>query len=92
MASVKVLNLKAVKNTQSILGMSWEASLDCFQFVCSLSNENVSKLTRCVVVSLYSRIIDPLGFIQPFILHPKLLIQELSCLKIGWDDVVSELN
>ena len=37
---------------------------------------------------MYCRIFDPLGFIQPFILKPKLLIQDLSRLKYSWDDEV----
>ena len=39
---------------------------------------------------MYSSIFDPLGFIQPFILKLKLLIQDLSRLKCGWDDKIPD--
>ena len=37
---------------------------------------------------MYSWIFDPVGFLSPFILGPKLLSQELSCIKLDWDDPV----
>ena len=46
------------------------------------------KLTRQVILSVYSQIFDPLGFVQPFILQPKLIIQELCRLGLSWDDEV----
>ena len=49
------------------------------------SDEHPVKLTRRVILSVYGRIFDPLGFVQPFILQPKLIIQELCLL---WDDEV----
>ena len=90
LAPVKSLNFDSENVSQNILGISWIASSDCFQFVYGFSNENVKKMTRCVILSIYSRIFDPIGFIQPFVLKPKLLIQELSRLKLDCDDVVSK--
>ena len=72
--------------------MTCDASLDCFKFACSFSDVKINKLTRRVILSIYSQVFDPLGFIQPFILRPKLLIQELSHLKLGWDDIVPNEN
>ena len=46
--------------------------------------------TRRNILSVYSSIFDPLGLIQPFILKPKLLIQDLSRLKCGWDDKIPD--
>ena len=43
---------------------------------------------RRIILSVYSRIFDPLGFIQPFILQSKLTIQELCRLGLSWDDEV----
>ena len=39
---------------------------------------------------MVSQIFDPLGFIQPFLLPAKILLQELSVNGLGWDDEVSE--
>ena len=63
---------------ENTLVMVWNSQNDCFQFNCSLSNENSDKMTQQHILSVYSRNFDPLGFIQPFILKPKLLIQKLS--------------
>ena len=68
--------------------MVWKASENCFKFVCGFSDDKVEKLTQRVISSIYSRIFDPLGFIKPFILGPRLLIQNLSRVKLGWDDDV----
>ena len=53
-------------------------------------DEDVGKVTRRRILSVYSRIFDPLGFIQPFILKLNLIIQELNRLKLLWDDDISE--
>ena len=63
---------------------------DCFKFV-YIGNDSIQKVgTRRSILSVYSSIFDPLGLIQPFILKPKLLIQELSRLKCGWDEKIPE--
>ena len=33
---------------------------------------------------------DPLGFIAPYIMKAKLLLQELTGERLGWDDAVNE--
>ena len=35
---------------------------------------------------------DPLGFITPFVLKAKLLLQTLSRKKLSWDDPSEEAN
>ena len=68
--------------------MTWCSQDDCFRFNCAFIDRSPIKLTRRVVLSIYSRIFDPLGFVQPFILQPKLLIQELCRLGLSWDEEV----
>ena len=85
---VKTLKFKDENCLQNTLGMIWCSQDDCFRFDCSFSDEHPVKLTRRVILSVYSRIFDPLGFVQPFILQPKLIIQELCRLGLSWDDEV----
>ena len=85
---VKTLKFKDEACLQNTLGMTWSSQNDCFKFDCSFSNEIPEKLTRRIILSIYSRIFDPLGFIQPFVLHPKLIVQELSHLGLSWDNEV----
>ena len=72
--------------------MVWDTAIACFRFICSFADEKFEKLTRRIILSTYSRIFDPLGFIQPFVLHHKLIIQELSRLGLSWDDEVQPNN
>ena len=37
-----------------------------------------------------STIFDPLGFLSPVILHPKLLLQRLTREKLDWDETIDE--
>ena len=90
LAPIKTFNFETESVYQNILGMVWNALSDCFQFVCSFSKEPIQILTRRIILSMYSRIFDPVGFLSPFILGPKLLIQELSRIKVDWDNPVPE--
>ena len=42
--------------------------------------------TKRGVLSAVASIFDPIGFLTPFILKAKLLLQSMWRLKIGWDD------
>ena len=85
---VKTLKFKDENCLQNTLGMTWCSQDDCFKFDPSFSDEHPERFTRRVILSIYSRIFDPLGFIQPFILQPKLIIQELCRSELAWDDEV----
>ena len=88
--NVKTLNFKDEIFIQTILGMVWDVDSDCFKFVYK-GTDDVKKVgTRRSILSVYSSIFDPLGLIHPFILKTKLLIQELSGLKCGWDEKIPE--
>ena len=73
---IKTLQFKDEVFTQNTLGMSWCSLSDCLKFNSSLSDEVPEKLTRRVILSFYSKIFYPLGFVQPFMLNLKLIIQE----------------
>ncbi|KAL0961640.1 hypothetical protein UPYG_G00353580 [Umbra pygmaea] len=69
------------------LGIQWSLEHDTFSF-------NVNPQTRpstcrgilSVIASLY----DPVGFVAPFILTGKYILQELCHRGIGWDDPLPE--
>ena len=86
----KILSFKDEDYLTNTLGMSWISSSDCFHFDCACIDNLPSKLTRRVILSVYSKIFDPLGFVQPFILQPKLIIQKLCQLGLSWDEAVPE--
>ena len=82
--------------TQSVLGIQWNTEKDTFAInVNSRKNPtNDSKtlhksVTRRCILSVVSSVFDPLGFVSPFVLVGKLLLQELCRDGLGWDEPVS---
>ena len=47
-------------------------------------------MTRRGIVSAVYSLFDPLGFIAPYIMKAKLLLQTLSRKRLGWDDLIEE--
>ena len=72
---------------ERVLGMCWHVEFDYFQFSVKLPER---ALTRRGVLSSLSSLFDPLGFLSPIILLPKLLLQSLCKQGLGWDDQIPQ--
>ena len=70
-----------------VFGLYWLASSDCFMFHAAVPPEGLC-LTKCVVLSLLSRLFNPLGLAAPYIMQAKCLFQELWKLGLQWDDEI----
>ncbi|GBN34930.1 hypothetical protein AVEN_210912-1 [Araneus ventricosus] len=75
-----------------VLGVSWNKREDSLYFdvqnlVAFLSSR--INLKRCLLQAI-RRIFDPVGFLGPFVLRVKLLMQEIWKLSLDWDDDLSE--
>lgn len=68
------------------LGIQWNVERDCFQFGVCLKEQPV---TRRGILSTIASLYDPLGFLAPFILRGKKILQEVCRQGIGWDDTLS---
>lgn len=66
-----------------ILGLQWSADADIFYFKINIDNKPCTKRN---MLSLISRLFDPLGLLAPVILWAKQLIQQLWCLDLSWDE------
>ena len=69
------------------LGVSWDLISDCFRFIAP--TESVSShdpMTKRSLLSLASRMFDPMGLISPFTVRAKILFQELWRRGLEWDD------
>ena len=69
----------------TILGLTWNKKEDflCVKVPTVTFDNNV--VTKRSVLSLISKIYDPIGITCPAILQPKLLIQESWCSDFDWD-------
>jgi hypothetical protein len=65
------------------LGVTWRLEEDLFSFEV-LSWDKPS--TRRGMLSALSSLYDPLGLVSPFVLRGRLILQELTCVGIGWDE------
>jgi hypothetical protein len=73
----------------SVLGMKWNKCTD--QIFCVVpKHECLEKITKRVILSLVQKIFDPMGFLSPALLPPKLMIQRAWAKEVGWDQVLDE--
>ncbi|KAJ8349111.1 hypothetical protein SKAU_G00277000 [Synaphobranchus kaupii] len=72
---------------ERVLGIQWNIQRDTFTFVVSIQNRAP---TRRAILSIVSSVYDPLGFLSPFILTAKQILQRLCTEKCGWDDVIPD--
>ena len=59
---------------------------DCFEITADIDSK---PLTRRGMLSMMSQCFDPLGFIQPFVLPAKRILQDLCSSGYSWDDPVT---
>lgn len=69
------------------LGIQWSLEQDTFNFCVDLQNK---PSTRRGILSVIASLYDPLGFVAPFTLSGKCILQELCRRGIGWDDPLPE--
>lgn len=69
-----------------VLGLTWEKASDSLFCDSNLSDDEVSvKLTKRSILSLISRLFDPLGMLCPAVLPVKIILQEAWLSKLPWD-------
>ena len=71
--------------TEHALGVQWKVQTDEFCFKVIVKERPP---TRRGILSVASLVYDPLGFLAPFTLSAKLILQELCRKTIGWDEKV----
>lgn len=69
------------------LGIIWNPEEDNLMLDIKeiLNNLTESKITKRLVLSTIAKIYDPVGFISPFVIRIKFLMQELWKLGLDWD-------
>ena len=71
------------------LGLQWFAEEDVFTFTGQFSKE--TQLTKRTFLKRIASLFDPVGFLTPFIVQAKLLMQELWVHGLNWDENLDEM-
>ena len=69
------------------LGIHWCVESDQFNFRITLKDQPP---TRRGILSTVASMYDPLGFVAPFVLNGKRVLQEMCRQGTGWDDPLSD--
>ena len=83
--SVKVVDENIVLPVERALGVFWDTNSDCFVY--EVVKRNIAD-TRRKMLSLIASLFDPIGFLAPFLVRAKILLQQVWQCGIGWDDVI----
>lgn len=71
------------------LGLSWNSVSDIIQYDSNYKS-NFTNNSKRAVLSTVAQLFDPLGFLSPFIIVGKLIIQKLWQLGLAWDESIPE--
>lgn len=70
-----------------VLGLRWDTVKDCFGFNLQATlKPHDSPTTKRLTLRAIAQIFDPLGFLSPFVVTAKILLQDLWKRNLGWDD------
>ncbi len=67
------------------LGLYWDVENDIFSFRVTANSKTP---TRRNILSIVNSVYDPLGFLAPFVLKAKQILQQLCEAKHGWDEAI----
>ena len=81
-------NTSTQSSTVSILGLSWDTKTDMISFPVQAFDSTNMQLTKRKVLSMASKLYDPLGMLSPVTLVARLFIAELWERKFGWNQTL----
>ena len=76
--------------TEKVLGAGWDPSTDDFTFIFDDATFDRDVRTPRALVSVQASLYDPLGFLSPFILIGRKLLQLSMIGNFGWDSPLGE--
>ena len=81
---------------EKVLGLKWENMTDVLTFSvnsCKISDELYSgrkKPTKREFLAIIMSVFNPLGFLTPFTIRSRIIMQQIWASKVGWDDEIRE--
>ncbi|XP_062537639.1 uncharacterized protein LOC134205954 [Armigeres subalbatus] len=88
-ATKKDLVLDRTSATERILGMLWSPEQDEFSYSASMLVAQ-QRPTKRIVLRVVMSLFDPLGLMSFFVIHGKILIQDIWRAKTEWDEPIPE--
>ena len=78
---------------QKVMGMVWNVSSDGLIIDLSVIYEEAVSIqpNKRNIVSVVSKVYDPLGLVSPVVISFKILFQELCRCKVEWDEALPEV-
>ena len=91
-AKITLGGLNKILEDQKVLGIAWNIDTDelIFDLQPILQEAEHIQPTKRNIISVVSKIYDPMGLLSPVIIEFKILFQELCQAKIEWDDPLGE--
>ena len=88
-AQVRDLNLGSdYLPADRALGVYWDVQTDSLGFDVDVDSFHRRPVTRRGILSATAAFYDPFGIASPFVIRARILLQELTRLKLGWDESV----
>ena len=72
------------------LGVSWDGQDDSFFFCFQPPDLTSQLITKRFFLARVATVFDPLGFLTPFVMQAKVLMQECWVAGVGWDEPVPD--
>ncbi|GBL91909.1 hypothetical protein AVEN_172813-1 [Araneus ventricosus] len=76
--------------SMSFLGLVWHTDTDTLSCKVEQTVTLEKPITKRLVLAIAHQIFDPIGFMTPVVLIPKLILQETWNLKPKWDDTLPD--
>ena len=99
-SEVKILGEDLSIDNSKILGLIYNPEEDVFTYKGDpspggktnkkLKRKDTGEHTRRNLLSVIMKIFDPLGFISPFTIRGKLIMQRVMITKLDWEDTIPE--
>ncbi|XP_058446466.1 uncharacterized protein LOC131427358 [Malaya genurostris] len=92
---VKSFLIDKSSTAERVLGLVWRPTDDVLSFQVALRDDLQVLIdakavpTKRQVLQIVMSFFDPLGFISAFVIHGKIIIQEIWKTGIGWDDPIT---
>ena len=82
------VNIADLTGDTFVLGLNYNAKVDIFNFKGFSISEISTNLTKRLLLSYIAKLFDPLGFLSPYIMYAKILLQDVWRSGASWDQIL----